>query len=160
MRMIQFRRLAVLALLVPLAMGASAASAADFSGLRAWVGKYPYDKIGGHQFFSYPGLPKAMRRALGTKTAQVAAVQGPEVPVVAVDGWIVAHRCQAHDCGDKNVSVLVHPASGRVVVCWMNAPDEESALWFAAGRRPARDSRQGCPSDVDEVRAALRRRGL
>ena len=151
-------RLGAAFLLVPALFGAAAA--ADYSGLRAWVGKYPYDKIGGHQFFTYPGLPAAVRGALGKKhDRRVARMSGPEVPVTAVGGWIVAHRCQAHDCGGKNMSVLVHVASGRVLVCWLNAPIRSGARWYEAGKRPKRDSGQGCPSEVDEVRAAFQRLG-
>ncbi len=154
-----FGRLRAVLFLVPALFGAEAA-AADYSGLRAWVGKYPYDKIGGRQFFTYPGLPAAMQRALGKKDdRRVAKMQGPEVPVVATGGWIVAHRCQAHNCGDKNMSVLVHVASGRVLVCWLNAPTRSSARWYEAGAAPKRDPGQGCPSEIDEVRAAFRRLG-
>ncbi len=159
MRVTVYRRLAA-ALVFAFGLSGAEAAAADFSGLRAWVGKYPYDKIGGHQFFSYPGLPAAVKRALGAKAdRQMAKVRGPEVPVVAVDGWVVAHRCQAHDCGDKNVSVLVHVASGRVLVCWLHAPDRADARWYEAGKPPKRDPNQGCPSEVEEVRAAFRRLG-
>ena len=159
MRLRAFGRLAALFLTVPAVLGAEA-MAADLSGLRAWVGKYPYDQIGGRQFFTHAGMPAAMRRALGNKDdRRVAKVRGPEVPVVAVDGWVVAHRCQAHDCGNKNVSVLVHVASGRVLVCWLNAPHRSAARWYEAGKPTKRDPGQGCPSEAGEVRAAFWRLG-
>jgi hypothetical protein len=82
------------------------------------------------------------------------------VPVVAVDGYVVAYRCQAHDCGDKNMAVAVHPARGRVLVCWQNAPARPDARWYEAGQRPRVDDGYGCPGDANEVRAAFRRLGL
>lgn len=151
-------RFAALALFAPLAAGPAAA--ADFAGLRAWVGKYPSQPIDGQRFFTYPGLRPAMRRALGPRAwAHVKLIRGPEVPVVAVRGWVVAYRCQAHDCGDVNMAVAVRVARGLVLVCWRDAPAQPDAHWYRAGRRPRRDRGHGCPGDAAETRAALRRIG-
>ncbi len=165
MRMSVFRRLAAVAALLVVSLAtapvaARPASAADFTGLRAWVGKYPSDKVGRYSFFAYPGLAAAMKRAMGARAyAGVMGIVGPEVPVIEVDGYVVANRCQAHDCGDKNMSVAVHIARGRVLVCWQNAPSRSSARWYEAGHRLRVDTAYGCPGDVREAHAAFRRLG-
>lgn len=144
--------------LVPLCAPGSAV-AADFSGLAAWVGKYPFDRVGGRQFYDYPGLQVAMRKTLGAAAYRaIQRIKGPAVPVVRVDGYVAAYQCMAHDCGDKNTTTIVRLAQGDVVVCWHDAP-RASTRWFVPGRAIRVDGR-GCPSEEAELRGAIRRLGL
>lgn len=157
-------RIAALASLIagPLCLLGSA-DAADLSGLAAWVGKYPFDRVGGRQFYDYPGLRAELRRTLGAEAYRaVERIKGPEVPVVRVEGYIAAYRCMAHDCGDRNTTTIVRLARGDVVVCWHGGPGA-ATRWFIPGRSPVAqaDARGGgCPSDEAELRGAVRRFGL
>ena len=104
-------------------VAAGNASAGDLKGLQAWVGKYPSDRVGGRTFFDYPGLRAEMRKTMGDQAYRaLQRVQGPEGPVVRVGDHVAAWHCMAHDCGDKNTTVIARLGTGDVVVCWQQAP--------------------------------------
>jgi hypothetical protein len=144
-----------------MALASGAALAADFSGLQAWVGKYPSDRIGGRTFFAYPGVQAEMRKAMGEPAYRAALrIQGPEGVVVRVGDHLAAWRCMAHDCGDKNTTVVARLAKGDVVVCVQLAPQQAARRWYIAGRAPVDERGEGCPFDEAEIRAAIQRLGL
>lgn len=157
----------VLAACAAVAAGAAAlgsaggVSAADLSGLQAWVGKYPSDRIGGRRFFDHPGLVAEMRKTMGAEAYRaLQEMRGPEGPVVRAGEFIAAWRCQQHDCGDKNATVILRLAKGDVVVCWQHAPERPAHRWYVPGRAPADQREGGCPQEAAEVAAAVRRLGL
>jgi hypothetical protein len=157
----------VLAGCVAIAAGAvafgsgSGVSAADLSGLQAWVGKYPSDRIGGRRFFDHPGLVAEMRKTMGAEAYRaLQQIRGPEGPVVRVGDVIAAWRCQQHDCADKNSTIIVRVAKGDVVVCWQHAPERPAHRWYIPGRAPVDHPDGGCPHEAAEVAAAVSRLGL
>lgn len=140
---------------------AGGASAADLTGLQAWAGKYPSDRIGGRQFFDHPGLRAEMRKTMGDRAYRDwQKIRGPEGPVVRAGDYVAAWRCQQHDCGDKNSTAIARLAKGDVVVCWQHAPDQPARRWYIPGRAPVEERGEGCPQDAGEVGAAIRRLGL
>jgi hypothetical protein len=143
------------------AAAAGNASAAELSGLQAWVGKYPSDRIGGRQFFDYPGLRAEMRKTMGDRAYRAAQqIRGPEGPVVRAGEYIAAWHCMAHDCGDKNTTTIVRLGRGDVVVCVQMVPDRPARRWYIPGRATVDERAEGCPSEAREVAAAIRRLGL
>ncbi len=154
--------LRILALAACLALStAGGASAADLSGLQAWVGKYPSDRIGGRRFFDHAGLVAEMRKTMGPQAyTALQQMRGPEGPVLRAGEYIAAWRCQQHDCGDKNSTVIVRVAKGDVVVCWQHAPERPAHRWYIPGRAPVDNPEGGCPQEATEVMAAVRRLGL
>lgn len=141
---------------------AASAWAADLSALHAWVGKYPFDRVGKHRFFDHPGLRDEMRKTMGAEAYRaLQQIKGPANPVVRVGDHIAAWQCMAHDCGDKNTTIIARLAKGDVVVCWQHAPERPSARWYVPGRAPVDEpGGNGCPSDAKEIGAAIRRLGL
>jgi hypothetical protein len=140
---------------------ASGVSAADFSGLQAWVGKYPSDRIGGRRFFDHPGLRAEMRKTLGDQAYRAEqGIRGPEGVVVRVGDHIAAWHCMQHDCGDKNTTTIARLGAGDVVVCLQLAPDRPASRWYIPGRAPVDERGEGCPFDAGDVAAAIRRLGL
>jgi len=143
-------------------LAAPGAFAADFAGLQAWVGKYPSDRIGNRQFFDYPGVRAEMRKAMGEQAYRgVQQIRGPQGLVVRVGDYIAAWHCMAHDCGDKNTTVIARLGKGDVVVCWQHAPVPPARRWYIPGRAPIDERGEaGCPFDAGDVGAAIRRLGL
>jgi hypothetical protein len=140
---------------------AGSALAADLSGLQAWVGKYPSDRIGGRRFFDYPGLRAEMRKAMGEQAYRaLQQIRGPEGVVVRVGDHVAAWHCMAHDCGDKNTTTIARLAKGDVVVCVQLAPQQAARRWYIPGRAPLDERGGGCPFDAAEIGAAIQRLGL
>ena len=93
---------------------AGGAMAADLTGLQAWAGKYPSDRIGGRQFFDHPGLRAEMRKTMGDQAYRGwQKIRGPEGPVVRAGDYVAAWRCQQHDCGDKNSTAIDSSGNGN-----------------------------------------------
>ncbi len=146
-------RLAGAALLV---LGSAAALPAWAADPSQWVGKYPSDKIDGRTLWDTlePALDAAIGARLGTT---VRRGWGPEEPVVASGGWVVARACKTHECGDNNVTVAVSPQR-RLIACTLVNDNQDRGTWREPGR-PARARGDGCPESNDMV-AAMRRDGL
>jgi hypothetical protein len=132
---------------------ASPALAADPS---QWVGKYPSDRIDGKTFWETlgPALDAAVGTRLGTT---VRRGWGPEIPVVASGGWVIAYACKAHDCGDNSVTVAVSPQR-RVIACTFVNDEKDRGTWREAGRPPKTRS-TACPEGNDML-PAMRQDGL
>lgn len=140
---------------------ASSVAAADLSGLERWVGKYPSDRIAGRRFFDHAGLRAEMQKTMGAEAYRaLQQMRGPEGPVARAGDHIGAWRCQQHDCGDKNSTVIARIGKGDVVVCWQHAPERPRMRWYIPGRPPLDESGEGCPQDGAALAAAIRRLGL
>ena len=144
-----------------MALAAGSALAADFSGLQAWVGKYPSNRIGGRTFFDHPGVRAEMRKTMGEPAYRaLQRIRGPEGVVVRVGDHVAAWHCMAHDCGDKNTTTIARLAKGDVVVCVQLAPAQAARRWYIPGRAPVDERGECCPFDAGEIGAAVRRLDL
>ncbi|NIJ37727.1 hypothetical protein FHR22_002430 [Sphingopyxis panaciterrae] len=104
--------------------------------LNAYVGKYPFDKVGGVAFSDHP-LVKAGIAATVTdarvRTA-ITTTQGPSAPIEMIGGKVAAWSCQQHKCGEHQWMILVDPATGATDVCYLNDPAMvDESRWFLAG---------------------------
>ena len=121
-----------------------------------WVGKYPFDKIGGKTLWE--SLGQTLDATIGAKLAgTIRRGWGPETIVVQAEGWVIALSCKAHDCGDNQVTVAISP-SGRVIACTFVKHERDRGTWHAAGRQPVALN-QACPEGAAMISAA-RRAGL
>lgn len=118
------------------------APAAD-TGLAAYVGKYPFDKVDGVAWNDHPavkaGIAATVKDAKLRQTIETLA--GPAAPIETHEGKVVAWACETHNCGAHQWSVLVDPATGATDVCYYDeAVDSDRAHWFlAAGAEEWRD---------------------
>lgn len=122
-----------------------AASGVDYA---AYVGKYPFDEIGGARFLSRPEVISAVRAALGNDALfrTISATEGPSTPMFARGGKVGSWACEAHNCGDHQWTVLFDPATRSAEVCYHNAETTgTNSLWYAGGRETRRDG--DCPSE-------------
>ena len=93
--------------------------------LTAYVGHYPSDAVDGVSFFDrteVSGLliddvpEEKLRRAIVGREATT-------VPIFALGQKVAAHGCEAHNCADRNWTVVVSPDGNRDqgTVCWHDA---------------------------------------
>ncbi|MCW5774541.1 MAG: hypothetical protein KIT16_23050 [Rhodospirillaceae bacterium] len=158
--MTTFRRLFAAAL--ALVAAAAAAHAADLSPAAAWVGKYPFDRIGRHTFFTHPAIRAAREQATGPQVfRRIQRIQGPAVPIVRIGDYVAAWHCQQHDCGDRNTTTILRLGKGDAVVCVHDGPGAVTR-WYIPGRGAVAqaDARGGCPSEEPAIRSAIGRLGL
>jgi hypothetical protein len=133
----------------------STGMAADLSALRQWTGKHPSDAIvGGKSLWDQPGVPAAMRTAMGEKYFALSRkkMQGPDGPVAENGkGVLVAWICKAHDCGDNQMYVFFDLAAGTAQVCWRAADraGKVQDLWLAGGKARPLPGNACAPGESD-----------
>jgi hypothetical protein len=70
------------------------------SALKAWVGLYPYQLVGGHTFFDGPDVLAGVISALGPAAIPQIKTMASVGPVIQRGYWIIAYGCQPHMCAD------------------------------------------------------------
>lgn len=116
--------------------------------LLAYRDKYPSEKVEGVAFFDRTLVRRAVARAVGSDSTVTAerllAMEGPETPIAFADGELTAWRCEAHNCGPHNWSLVVSPDGTRARICYHDDDADPQTLWFEDGKRTASD--KDCPS--------------
>lgn len=125
-------------------------AAATGSGLSAYVGKYPSDKVVGISFLDTPAVRQAVAANVPDAKIRdfVFGSDGPQAPIVSKAGRILAWGCERHNCGYHNWSVSITPDGSTADICFYHDDDSADgpARWFLAGGRT--EMRGGnCPSD-------------
>lgn len=123
------------------ALGKDAAPAND---LTAYIGKFPFEKVGGVAWNDHPMVVAGVRKTVTDATVRRAMQSsgGPSAPIATYQGKVGAWGCEQHNCGDHQWAVLVNPGSGATDVCYHNAEQTgENSRWFLAGGRE--ESRPG-----------------
>jgi hypothetical protein len=125
--------------------------------LSAYVGKYPYDVVGGYRFFDHPVVRAAVARTVRDprKRAGIRVDPGAvNVPIVRVAGgrilaWGGAKR--AEDA--ENWAVVIAPDGSKPEVCIYdglgNDDELQSSQWFEPGQ-PGIFKVGRCPSSAEE----------
>jgi hypothetical protein len=117
----------------PAATSIVASSGGD---LNAYVGKFPFDAVGGVTWHDHPMVVAGIRKTV-TDAAVRRAMQspgGPSAPIATYQGKVGSWGCQQHNCGDHQWAVLVDPKTGATDVCYHNAEQTgEASRWFLAG---------------------------
>lgn len=115
-----------------------AAPASDFS---RYVGKYPFDKVGGHSWNDDPAVIAAITAAIPDAKVRdwVLEGEGPASPIAQFDGRILAWACEAHNCGPHNWTTILDPRTGTAEVCYYEEDaDPAKRRWFSQGKEQAR----------------------
>lgn len=125
-------------------------TAAAATTLAAYAGKYPFEKLDGVAFMAHPLVIAGVEKAVGDAEVKRWVLKddaGPSTPIVLKDGRLLSWRCQQHNCGDHNWTILIDPASAATEVCYHNAElTGEGARWYRPGAEPEkRDA--GCQSE-------------
>lgn len=113
-------------------------AAAGAGGLSAYVGKFPFDKVGGVSWNDnrqvQAGIAKTVKDAAARKA--ILETPGPAAPIELIDGKVSAWACEQHNCGPHQWMVMVDPGSGATDVCYYDEEaDGANARWFLASGR-------------------------
>lgn len=149
-----------LALCASIALAASllseqVAHAGDAPGdLRAFIGKYPFDRVHGRSLLQAPELRSRLQALLGRAGANDIDRMSVVVPVEEHAGWLVAHGCRPHDCSEEQWTVAVNLSDYSVRACL--GLEGQPVRYAATGRKPIelppkRDL--PCPESSDAVPA-------
>jgi hypothetical protein len=112
----------------------------------AYIGKYPNDPVGGVLFFDRTDIAKALIDAVreNATRAHFGESKGPEKPIFAQGGKIVAAGCDAQDCSGVNWAFLFEPTTGTGEACYHDtATMQDSSRWFVRGTHSMRAG--ACP---------------
>ncbi|WP_442681337.1 hypothetical protein ACSBM8_09295 [Sphingomonas sp. ASY06-1R] len=145
--------------LVGLAVSAQAATPpkATAGNLSAYVGKYPYDVVGGYRFFDNPKVKAAVAKAIGKARIQttIRAEEGAvNVPIVRVGkGRILAWGGAKRAEDVHNWAVVISPDGSKPEVCVYEGlgaeNDTPSSRWFEPGE-PSIFKLGTCPSSAED----------
>ncbi|WP_420136965.1 hypothetical protein [Sphingomonas sp.] len=127
-----------------MAVAAQAATPSKQAGgnLSAYVGKYPYDVVGGYRFFDNPKVKAAVAKAMGKARVNtvIAYDDGSvEVPIVRVrDGRLLAWGGAKRSEDVHNWAVVISPDGSKPEVCVYEGigidDDTPSSQWFEPGQ--------------------------
>lgn len=129
--------------------------------LSAYVGKYPFDTVGGHRFLDNPVVKAAIAAAVPDAKQRAAvrfADNGLGLPIVQVDGGRLLIWGGERYAEDRyNWAVVIAPDGSKPEVCIYDGvgygEDFQSAQWFEPGK--AGIMKQGtCPSAAEDYPAA------
>ena len=126
----------------------SASASVDYA---AYIGKYPFDKVGDLTIIEQPDVASALRVAVGDPTVvrSLLAIDGPGVPIFKKGDQIGVWQCQQHMCGPHNWTILFNPQTKTAEVCYTDTPNSASnqqrTRWYSGGRVTARTD--DCPSE-------------
>jgi len=112
--------------------------AATAAGLSAYVGQFPFDKVGGVSWNENPtvlaGIDKTVKDAAARRA--ILELPGPSAPIELIGGKVSSWACEQHNCGPHQWMVMVDPATGATDVCYYDEDvDGANARWFLASGR-------------------------
>lgn len=131
--------------------GPDNATAAVRDGLLTrYVGKHPSAPVDGTRFLDESVVRTAVAGIVSDAAVRkfVFGYDGPDAPIVAKAGRILAWGCERHNCGYHNWSISITPDGTNAEVCFYRddkRPDGESTWYLAGGKTEQRPG--NCPSE-------------
>lgn len=129
--------------------GNAAATATD-GPLSKYIGKHPSDAVDGTRFLDEPMVVKAVAATVPDAAVRkfVFDYDGPDAPIVAKAGRILAWGCERHNCGYHNWSIAITPEGASAEVCFYRDKDrpDGSSTWYLPGGKTERRA-GNCPSE-------------
>jgi hypothetical protein len=124
----------------------SVVASVDLSG---YVGHYPFDKIGGREFYDQPVVQAALSSLVPDEAVRtrILADDGPATPIaVGAKKRLIAWGCETHNCGDHNWAITIALDGTAPQICYHDQPTTgDDARWYVA---PGKAEMRGgaCPS--------------
>jgi hypothetical protein len=103
------------------------------TGLRTWIGKYPFDRLQGLAFFDHPDVQRLINATLGSNAASLINGMSTVGPIEEHDNWLIAHGCQPHMCMDGNWLVAINLANLETRAC-LASIDSPTVRFGASGK--------------------------
>lgn len=118
--------------------------------LSGYVGKHPSDAVDGARFLDEPMVVKAVEANVPDAAVRkfIFGYDGPDAPIVAKAGRILAWGCERHNCGYHNWSIAITPNGASAEICYYRdkaRPDGPSTWYLPNGRTEQRSG--NCPSE-------------
>ncbi len=131
--------------------GADNAIATSAEGpLSKYVGKHPSELVGGTRFLDEPTVRKVVAANVPDAAVRkfVFDYDGPDAPIVAKAGRILAWGCERHNCGYHNWAIAITPIGTAAEICYYrndDQPDGRSTWYLPGGKTEQRPG--NCPSE-------------
>ena len=109
------------------------------ASLAVYAGKYPFDKVGGVDFYAHPLVKAGVAKAVpDPKVRQfILGRTGPASPIALTAGRILASGCEQHNCGDHGWSMLIGEKGDNPEICHHDAATMgEKSTWYRPGAAP------------------------
>jgi hypothetical protein len=128
-----------------------AAGAAHAAALDPYVGKDPFEKVGGRSMYQLPIIKKDFVAKFGESRWQTLLGYETSQPIAAVDdAWlgrvIVTWQCKPHDCTNQAALVL-RPAGDVVGVCFAG---DHVTQWLGIGWQISA-AESNCSSEAADI---------
>lgn len=114
----------------------SAAQAAETSiDYSYWVDKYPSDKLAANHagLLEQPGLKDALKKVLPKQEWRALLSYSVETPAKKVDHYLVANKCQPHNCAAETATVVIDLSSQKIWVGFFTRESQRVATrWYGS----------------------------
>lgn len=138
------------------------ASAEDLKG---YVGKYPFDVVGGYSFFEHPKVIEALDNAAGPGTAEWVDNLDVGTPITRQEDGLIAAVCESHNCAGNNAALAISDAGQLIALCLFSKSGDLGIVpgqvrWIGPNLDRYVDPPEeggGCPRDADEFLEAYTR---
>lgn len=124
----------LVALLFPLGiLRAEPFDAHSLSQAKAWIGKYPFNKVNGITLFELPAFKEKMLTTVGEERFAVLESWfggGVNSLVKARGDILFLSQCMAHNCHGAFAETYVDLDQDTIFVCWRGS--EDSDLWLSS----------------------------
>lgn len=111
------------------------------SGLAAYAGRFPFDKIDGLTWNDHPAVKAGIAASVKDARARKAieTLEGPAAPIEMRGGKLMAWACEAHNCGAHQWAVHIDPGTGATDVCYFDeTASAAQSRWFLASGKEER----------------------
>jgi hypothetical protein len=101
--------------------------------LRAWIGKYPFDRLQGFGFFDDPDVRRLINATLGSNALSLIIEMATVGPIKVHDSWLIAQGCQPHLCMEGNWLVAINLANLETRACLVSV-DSPTVRFGVSGK--------------------------
>jgi len=124
--------------------GAPATPPAD-GPLAVYVGKQPFERVGGTAFLDHPRVRAAVGAAVRSEDPSlwVFRLDATRRPIVLKDGRLLSAGCETGNCSGRNWTVRIDTLGAIAEICW----HEGGRTQIFSGGRAGIASEGGCPTE-------------
>jgi len=126
--------------------------------LSVYVGRYPFDIVGGYSFFENPKVVAALDGFAGPGTADWVDDLDVGTPIAQQADGLIAAACEAHNCGNNNAALAISVDGRLIALCVFSKEGDLGTMpgqihWVGVSLDRYIDPPEGgggCPRDADE----------
>jgi len=124
----------------------------DPNELKAFVGKYPFERVRGRTLFEVPEVRSRVQMLPGSNGVKDINQLAASPPVEERSGWLVAHGCQPHACPWAQWAIAINLSDYNVFVCF--GTEGNPAKYAATGKKAVEQppkNENPCPEISDAL---------